>query len=155
MSTSHDHAHVIAPPPLITIAVLAVGFVLHTLWTSSVLPDPFGRALGVALLALSPLPGISAIFVMRRASTSPMPEVPTSALVTSGPFSYTRNPIYLTFALFHAGLAAYLNSLLLALMLPLLVVILNRGVIEREEAYLTRLFGDDYRHYRARVRRWL
>jgi len=155
LSDFHDHAHVIAPPALLAIALLAAGIVLHVLWPVPFLPQSLSRTSGLALLVLSPLPGLSALLLMRRVRTSSMPGVPTSALVITGPFRYSRNPMYLTFALFHAGLAVFFNSLSLALMLPLLVVILSRGVIEREEAYLTRLFGDDYQRYRAHVRRWL
>jgi protein-S-isoprenylcysteine O-methyltransferase Ste14 len=113
------------------------------------------RALGLTLLVVSGIPAISALLFMRRARTSSMPYTTTHALVTEGPFGYSRNPIYVTFVLVPAALAAFFNSLWMALTLPVLVVVLNKGVIEREEAYLVRRFGDAYRQYCARVPRWL
>jgi protein-S-isoprenylcysteine O-methyltransferase Ste14 len=153
--SSHDHANVVAPPPLITLGVIAIGVVLHLLLPLSLLPRDVSRAIGLLLLIASAIPGTAAILYMLRAHTSPLPERPTSALVTDGPFRYTRNPIYLSFVLFHTALAFLLNGLLVLLLVPVLIWALTKGVIEREEAYLTRRFGDDYRQYLGRVRRWL
>ncbi len=79
----------------------------------------------------------------------------SSALVTSGPYRFTRNPMYLGMASLYAGIALAFGLLWsLALLLAVLVVI-DRGVIAREERYLERRFGDEYRIYKQQVRRWL
>jgi len=92
---------------------------------------------------------------MQQAQTPINPTKPAKALVTQGPFALSRNPGYLGMAILYAGLALLLNSLPALLMLPGAVLVITRGVIEPEEAYLDERFGDDYRGYRARVRRWL
>jgi protein-S-isoprenylcysteine O-methyltransferase Ste14 len=96
-----------------------------------------------------------AIGAFRRRRTAVQPWKPSTALVADGPYRFSRNPIYLGFAVTHLGLALALNSwLALALLIPCLVVV-DRGVIAREERYLAAKFGAPYDVYRARVRRWL
>jgi protein-S-isoprenylcysteine O-methyltransferase Ste14 len=91
----------------------------------------------------------------KRSETSPKPHKPTRAIVTSGPFRYTRNPIYVSFTLVQLGVALWAASgWILLLLLPVLVTI-RYGVIAREEDYLERKFGDEYVSYRRSVRRWL
>ena len=73
----------------------------------------------------------------------------------AGPYRLTRNPIYLGMVLGLIGLAIAFNSLWLLMTLALFALVIRYSVITREEAYLERKFGDVYRRYRARVRRWL
>jgi len=80
---------------------------------------------------------------------------PTTALVTEGPFRYSRNPIYLALTLLYVGVALLINALWILLLVVPAVLVLRYGVIAREEAYLTRKFGEAYRQYMAQVRRWL
>lgn len=155
MPAPHDHAHVIASPPLITFGIIAIGIALHAALPASVLPRDISRGIGLALLIASVVPGMSALLYMLRARTTTLPRRAVSALVTSGPFRYSRNPIYLSFVLFHAGLAFLMDSLVMLALLPVLMLILTKYVIEREETYLTRQFGDEYARYCASVRRWL
>lgn len=75
--------------------------------------------------------------------------------MTSGPYRFTRNPIYIGLSAVYLGIAALAGSLWIALMLVPALFILQFGVVLREEAYLERRFGDDYRAYRARVPRWI
>jgi protein-S-isoprenylcysteine O-methyltransferase Ste14 len=90
-----------------------------------------------------------------RARTTVLPHRTTTALVTSGPYRLTRNPLYLSLGLLMAGGAFATNSLaVLAMLLPWAVV-MRYGVIVREERYLEQKFGEDYRAYCRRVRRWL
>jgi protein-S-isoprenylcysteine O-methyltransferase Ste14 len=89
------------------------------------------------------------------AGTNIAPSMPTTALVVDGIYGRTRNPLYLGTTLLYLGLGVAAGSLwAIVLVVPLLWVI-NVGVIAREERYLERKFGDDYRAYKARVRRWL
>jgi len=155
MEPAPDNAGVIAPPPLIHLAGILVGAGLDWLW-----PAPF--APGWAQLYLGPalfLAGFGLVatvaLAFRRAGTSIRTEKPTTALVTGGPFGYSRNPAYVALSLAYLGLALAIDSLwILLLWLPVLAV-MQRGVIAREERYLEAKFGESYRHYRARVRRWL
>jgi len=91
----------------------------------------------------------------RRAGTSVVPGEPSAVLLETGPYRYTRNRIYISFIIFYFGLAIVLtNAWMLVLLIPLLIV-LQRDVVEREEAYLQSKFGEAYRKYQARVPRWL
>jgi protein-S-isoprenylcysteine O-methyltransferase Ste14 len=90
-----------------------------------------------------------------QAETSLVPGEPSTVLVDVGPYSFTRNPIYISFVIFYFGLAIMLTTAwMLVLLIPVLIV-LQRGVVEREEAYLQAKFGEAYRKYQARVPRWL
>ncbi len=92
---------------------------------------------------------------MHRAHTSPKPWLPTTTLVVGGPFRFTRNPLYLGMTLFYIGVAILAQALWAFVLLPFVLMIVQRGVIEREERYLERKFGTDYLRYKQRVRRWL
>lgn len=96
-----------------------------------------------------------ALGVMLRAGTNPDPHRAATALVEGVPFRFTRNPIYVGMVLFHAGVACLLQSGMARATLPGLAAVLHYGVILREECYLERKFGEVYRGYRARVRRWV
>ena len=87
--------------------------------------------------------------------TTPEPHNPTTALVTSGPFRYSRNPIYISKALLYVGISMVANAVWPLLLLPSVLFALTRGMIEREEGYLEHRFGDQYRQYRESVSRWL
>jgi protein-S-isoprenylcysteine O-methyltransferase Ste14 len=149
-----DNAGVIAPPPLLYAAFGLAGIGLNALFPLVLTPD-WAQAAGVLCIALSLVPGPWALVVMLRAGVNPEPSHSTSALVTHGPFRFTRNPIYLTFTLFFFGVALVTrNAWLLVMLIPLLAL-MHWGVIFREERYLARRFGLAYSAYRERVRRWL
>jgi protein-S-isoprenylcysteine O-methyltransferase Ste14 len=155
---SRDIPGVLAPPPLIYLAGLALGLVAGRLWPLRFVPDSLRRlrwSLGGSL-ALGGL-GLAgwAVRTMYRAGTHPEPNKPVTALVTEGPFRLSRNPIYLGFTVAYLGLALLLDALWSLLLLPAVLAVMVRGVIAREEAYLERRFGERYRAYRARVRRWI
>ncbi len=92
---------------------------------------------------------------MRLAGTDVRPDKPTSSLVIGGSYRFTRNPIYLGFTLFDAVITTLANSLPSALLLPLFLVTVRRGVSEREERYLERIFGEEYLQCKARTRLWI
>jgi protein-S-isoprenylcysteine O-methyltransferase Ste14 len=92
---------------------------------------------------------------MRRAETNVDPRQPTTAIVTEGPYRFTRNPLYLSMTLIYAGITALANALPAAVLFPIVLRIMRRGVIEREKRYLERKFGDEYLIYKAQVRRWV
>lgn len=145
---------VIAPPPLIYALPLFIGLVLHHFRPLRALPPHWASIAGPLLTGLG-LIGLPAIIAFHRAGTPPQPWRPTTTLVRSGPYRLTRNPMYLGFTLLYLGVSLWVDSLWPPLFLPVVLVVMTRGVIVREEAYLERRFGDSFREYRAEVRRWL
>jgi protein-S-isoprenylcysteine O-methyltransferase Ste14 len=155
MTDEQDNAGVVAPPPLIYLGSLALGLLLDRKFRVPFLPRGMRRILGWPLL----VGGVSLmswfVFTMRRADTPIDPREPVSNLVTDGPFRYTRNPAYLSMAMIYAGISSLANALSAIVLLPATLFVVQRGVIEREERYLERKFGEEYLCYKARVRRWI
>jgi protein-S-isoprenylcysteine O-methyltransferase Ste14 len=152
-----DIPGVLAPPPLIFVGFLAMAAILEALLPlPSLSPAPAVRyVVGVVLAVL----GIAVIMAGARrfiaAGTNLPPMLPTTALVTDGPYRWSRNPLYLAMLTIYLGIAIAAGSLWgLVLVVPLFGLI-SATVIAREERYLERKFGDVYRQYCARVRRWL
>ncbi|HZJ12602.1 MAG TPA: isoprenylcysteine carboxylmethyltransferase family protein [Methyloceanibacter sp.] len=153
-----DHADVAIKPPFLFLGALGLGCLL-----SLVLPvgPRFGSANWLALavgLALVAIGFALAALSVRRfhlAGTSVVPGETSTALVVEGPYHLTRNPIYIGFVLAYFGLAVMLTSVWVLLLLIPVLIVLQRGVVEREEIYLERQFGEAYRKYKARVPRWL
>jgi protein-S-isoprenylcysteine O-methyltransferase Ste14 len=92
---------------------------------------------------------------MRSADTTLDVNKPVSRLVRDGPFRYSRNPGYLSLAMLYAGIAILRNALWAIVLLPLLLLMTRRELIEREERYLERTFGEEYLEYKTSVRRWV
>ena len=147
-------AGVIAPPPLLYAVPLVIGLLIQYWHPIPMFSPGRGTIPGIVLL-LGGLVGAPAIKAFRRADTSPKPWVPSTALVTSGPYRFTRNPMYLGFTLMYLGVSVWANTLWPFLFLPLVLVAMHFGVILREEAYMASTFGAAYEEYRTRVRRWL
>lgn len=151
-----DRPGVLAPPPLIFALFALAGAGVGRLLPGSLGIGPAPRkGVALALFALGAGLALWALVEMRRFRTSPEPWKPSTAIVDSGPFAFSRNPIYLAMALLHLSAAFAFDSAWIALALAPALGILTWGVILREERYLERKFGDVYRGYRARVRRWL
>jgi len=89
------------------------------------------------------------------AGTNLDPALPSTAVVTSGPFRFSRNPLYLALTLLYIGLTLAFNTWWGIVMLVPLLIIMHRGVVQREERYLEQKFGESYRQYRSKVRRYL
>jgi len=142
-------------PPVVFFGPFALMWALHR-WRPWTIPG--GAALTVAGLALV-LGGIALTIwsatTFRRAHTTIIPWGQVSAMVTTGPFQFTRNPIYLADAIAYLGLTLLIHSWWPLLALPGIVLVMRRKVIDREERYLSERFGDTYREYQLRVRRWL
>jgi protein-S-isoprenylcysteine O-methyltransferase Ste14 len=145
------------PPPAIYALALAAGFLAHRRWPAALWPGHALelRALGVLLFGLGLGLAGWAAWTFRRAGTSPNPARPTSALTFGGPYGFTRNPMYLGLAIANAGFAVFWNALWPLLSVPVAVGLLTAFVIAREERYLESRFGEAYRDYRTRVRRWI
>ena len=150
-----DNPGVIAPPPLIYAGALAIGLLANRLYPIAFLPRGLSRVLGWPLIVGGPVVGSLGLREMKRADTNVDPREPTTAIVTGGPYRFTRNPLYLSMTLIYGGITALANALPAALLLPVVLHVMRRGVIEREERYLEGKFGDEYLNYKARVRRWI
>ena len=153
--SERDTAGVVAPPPLIYLAGLALGFGLEALLPGASLPGAVRWGLGGALVVggIALLGTFNAAF--RRKDTAVEPWKPTTAIVTTGPYRLTRNPAYLGMALIYVAIALLADSPWALVPLPLVLVVVNHGVIAREERYLERKFGQEYLDFRSRVRRWI
>jgi protein-S-isoprenylcysteine O-methyltransferase Ste14 len=111
-----------------------------------------GAAAGVAFLLLL---DTRAMVSFQRRGTPFNPARPAKQLVTDGPYRFTRNPMYLGMACAYAGGALAAGTLWPLAFLPLVLLVVDRAIVPREEAHLSASFGDEYERYRARVRRWL
>lgn len=168
MTATRDTPGVIAPPPLIYLGFLLVGWAIFRFANPEVLGEAgrwlklgFGletqtrRIISLPLIIGGLLLDGAAAGYFRRLGTAVEPWKPSTVLATNGLYRFSRNPIYLGFAITYAGLAIAMDSVLvLVLLIPCLWVV-DRFVIRREERYLAAKFGADYDAYRARVRRWL
>jgi len=147
--------NVVILPPLLYAIALAVGFLLHWIAPRPILSSQAHYWVGGILLASGVLLAIWGRRTMEHAGTNVNPTLPANALVTSGPFGFSRNPLYVSLTLIYVGLALLANALwVLVLIVPVLLV-LHYGVVRREERYLEARFNDAYREYRSRVRRYL
>ena len=150
-----DTAGVIAPPPLIYLGALGIGFGVNAAIGKGSLPFSVRVPLGGAsIIAGVGLMG-SFLQAFGRARTPVDPYTPTQAIATDGPYRLTRNPAYLGMTLTYTGIALVAHAPWVLVPLPVAIAVIDRGVIAREERYLERKFGPTYLDYKRRVRRWI
>ena len=159
MSEIRDEtAQVLVRPPFAWALAVVAGFALDWLVPMPFLPEeddwPAGL-LGAVVFVLALALAIWAMDTMTRAGTNIPTNRPTTAIVESGPYRFTRNPIYVGMFGGLIGLGIAFDNPWPLLMLVPFALVIRYGVVAREEAYLERKFGDAYRRYRQRVRRWL
>lgn len=150
-----DHADVRIPPPLIYVAGFVLGLVLERFLPVSVLPKIPSRVAAVLCIAVGATIAVWSVGLFHRERTSFVPIKPVTTLVIYGPYHFTRNPMYLGLVCIYAGLALWFEAFWALILLPVVVVLIQQYVIIREEQYLERKFGDEYRRYKANVRRWI
>jgi protein-S-isoprenylcysteine O-methyltransferase Ste14 len=142
-------------PPLLCAAAIVTGLVLDLVWPLSFMARPGRRPIGVVLS----MAGIALFVAAIRAFTAAGTPVPgnrsTTAIVRSGPYRFSRNPIYLAFAVIQFGVAVAFGSWWLLLTLALSIGWIATSVVPREERYLEARFGSIYSAYKSSVRRWL
>jgi protein-S-isoprenylcysteine O-methyltransferase Ste14 len=148
-----DNARVIAPPPAIFVAFLALGYGAELFVPLSQVRET--TWLGIGCVAVSIAATLTCLLQFRQAATAIEPWRPTTAIIERGLYRISRNPIYVAFALGHVGIALIIHSLWMLLSVAPALVIVHYGVVLREETYLAAKFGNTYRDYQARVRRWL
>ena len=156
MSDPADTANVVIRPPIAWAVAVLAGLALQ--W---IVPLPFLPAavpagwVGGAVFAMALTLVAWAVATITRAGSNVPTNMPTTTIVDTGPYRFTRNPIYLGMFLGLVGLDIGFDSLWLLVALVPFALVIRYGVVAREEAYLERKFGDAYRRYRSRGRRWL
>jgi protein-S-isoprenylcysteine O-methyltransferase Ste14 len=155
MTDDRDDPGIKVPPPLIYLVPLVLGLLLDRRRYLSFLPRGAARALGCSLIGGGVVLNGWFLRTMREADAPIRTDRPVPRLTTEGPFRYSRNPSYLALAIIYAGIAVLRNSLWAILLLPLVVSVIQREVIGREELYLERTFGEEYLDYKGRVRLWV
>ena len=153
--TQTDSPQVIVFPPALLLGTLLLSILLNYLWPWHFSSSVWTKIIGGVFF-------VSGIFflawgraVMVRAGTNVPPNQPTLVIVTDGPFRWTRNPLYVGGTIAYLGLTLAFTQLWGILLLIPMLLILNRGIIQREERYLEKKFGETYLAYKTRVPRWL
>ena len=156
MNNVGEHPQVLIRPPLAWALAVVAGLALDWLVPARFVPAGLPAiAIGAAVFVLGLALGVWAIVTMLKAGTNVPTNRPVIAMVTRGPYRFTRNPIYVGMLAGQTGLAIGFDSLWLLLTLVLFFAVLHVGVVRREEAFLARKFGDAYLEYQRQVRRWV
>jgi protein-S-isoprenylcysteine O-methyltransferase Ste14 len=157
MAIEPDSAGVRFHPPLVYLGALLLGLAAEQF----VSLRSFGvdwrllAATGALLFVAGAAVMLAATWLFRRLRTNVRPSEPTTLIARTGPYRWTRNPMYLGMAFMYAGLAIGFDGPIAFALLPLALIAIQTRVIAREERYLEAKFGDDYRRYKALVHRWL
>ena len=142
-------------PPLVYLASIVLGALIQLAVPVPFLPPTLVVRLGAPLVVIAVALFASAVTRFQAAGTPVPARKPTTVIVRTGPYRFSRNPIYLAFSLFQLGVAIWANSLWLLATLVGAVALIHYVVVPREEQYLERKFGTRYLEYKASVRRWL
>jgi protein-S-isoprenylcysteine O-methyltransferase Ste14 len=154
---SADRQSKVVPAPLLVLFCLGAGWLAHYLHPLRLLPDlgVAGPLIGAAICTIGLAVGLSGVREFHRHSTPTSPFKPTTALVTSGVFRLTRNPMYLGFVLLTVGVAVAFNSIAFLLAAVLIGGLIQVAVITPEERFLSSRYGSVFEQYRRKTRRWL
>ena len=152
---SLDAPGVIIFPPFLWLITVGVGVAAHYLAPVPLTPAGGWRLAGTALVLAAGGNALWARAQMVRAGTNVNPGKPATAIVTGGPYRFTRNPMYLSLCTLNLGIGLWMRDLTPVALTLAFAAVLQFGVIKREERYLEAKFGEVYTNYRRRVRRWL
>lgn len=141
------------PPIIYAISILS-GIGLNNLWPLSMPFGLHGRLFGGIIIVAATLIAAWALLYFHRHDTDVRPDKPDRALITSGPYRFTRNPLYIVLTLAQITAAVWLDNPWILLLVVASVIVITRYAITREELYLEQLFGEEYLKYKQRVRRW-
>ena len=150
-----DSAQVRFPPPLIVLGLLLLGLAVEPAFGMPRIDIAALRPIGIVIAALGLAILGSGLIGFFRAGNDPEPWKKDTALVTSGLYRFSRNPMYLGMVMVQLGIALFAQSIGGLVSVPLAVLLIDRFVIAREERHLQRVFGADYERFRKRVRRWI
>jgi protein-S-isoprenylcysteine O-methyltransferase Ste14 len=155
MIQTKEHPQLVANPFLIYIGIAAISALLQFLLPLPFISSGMARITGLVVVIVSFLFGLPALINMLRVKTSPNPNRPATSLILSGPYGFSRNPMYIGLTLLYAGLVTFLQLPWGLLFLPLVVWLVTAWVIRPEEKYLEGKFGNEYLEYKRSVRRWI
>ena len=142
-------------PPFVYLGAITLGLLLHFAWPVRLVSRAVSVPLGGSVVLVAVALFLYAIRRFRIAGTPVPGNRPTTTIVRTGPYRWSRNPIYLSFSLLQLGVAYWVNSLWLLVTLIPAVALMSFVVIPREEHYLETRFPSDYLPYKTSVRRWL
>jgi len=142
-------------PPFVYLGSILLGLLLHLVRPTRLVPLSVSTPIGAIVTLLAVALFVSAVRTFRAAGTPVPGNRPTTTIVRTGPYRFTRNPIYLAFSLLQLGLSFWVNSLALLITLIPAVALIRLVVIPREERYLEARFPSEYLPYKASVRRWV
>jgi protein-S-isoprenylcysteine O-methyltransferase Ste14 len=145
----------LARPPIVYAASILIGLLLQLGLPLPLVPSTFASPLGVLLVLAAVAQFAYAVRKFRAAGTPVPGNLPTTVIVRTGAYRFSRNPIYVAFSIFQLGIAFWVNSIWLVATLVAAIAVMAAVVIPREERYLETKFGADYVHYKRSVRRWL
>jgi protein-S-isoprenylcysteine O-methyltransferase Ste14 len=144
----------LARPPVIYLGAIALGVVMHFVWPMLLVPYAISMPVGVVGTLAAVALFVYAVRTFKAAGTPVPGNLPTTTIVRTGPYRFSRNPIYLAFSLLQLAIAVWVNDAWLVATLVAAVAVMSFVVIPREERYLTARFPE-YSSYKAAVRRWL
>ncbi len=150
-----DNAGVRVPPPILLIVAIFAGYCLQQLWALELTNWSGWYVAAWALIGVGVIILVAGGVHFFRAKTNIQPHKPSSNLIQSGLYRFSRNPIYVAGLLLQLGIALLINNLWIVLFVPVSKFVFDRYIIAREEAYLERAFGEVYLDYKRAVRRWL
>jgi protein-S-isoprenylcysteine O-methyltransferase Ste14 len=152
---AQDSSGVRFPPPLIYLVGLVAGYFLERKYPLASLPRNLSIAAGIVLVAAGFAVARSGALTIWKANSSIIPMRPTTAIVSDGVYRFTRNPMYVGMVVIYVGIALLIRSPWALVLLPLVVLLVDRLVIAKEERYLAGKFGQPYLAYKSKVRRWI
>lgn len=153
--TIQDKAGVLIFPPLLYLLVLATGILVSYFFPQHLINFSIAMPMGILFLITGITTLILAATLFRKNKNPVNPSGSTQLIICSGIYKYTRNPMYLSLTLIFTGISIITNAWFSFVLLFPLLLICQKGIIEREEKYLTRKFGDEYLNYKSKVRRWI
>ena len=154
MDNKKDNAGVIAPSPAIYLIAILIGIMINYFSPCSFMPKSFQLPLGLFFLFFALILMALSLREFKKAGTNVNPNKPSTTIITSGPFRYTRNPLYVALSFVLIGVGIWLDNIWIITMLVPVLILMHYGVINREERYLTKKFGDKYLKYKESVPRW-
>ena len=155
MKANNDHPQLTVNPFVIYIAFGLTAALLQTLIALPFIPDRIAQITGSVIIATNLIFGLPALRGMLKAKTSPNPNRPTTTLLLSGMYRFSRNPMYIGLTLLYVGLMTLLQLPWGILFTPIVIWLITIWVICPEEEYLSHKFGDTYHDYKKIVRRWI
>jgi protein-S-isoprenylcysteine O-methyltransferase Ste14 len=154
MSDSVDHAGVRIPPPLIFISFLVAGILVDSPWIDGT-PAPLPAMItGAVMFVLAGFLAFKSVPRHRKEGSNVEPWKPTTKIISDGVYGRSRNPIYVALAMAYISLTVFAASTIALILLVPCLMVIRFYVIAREEDYLDQKFGQEYRDYKASVRRW-